>query len=53
MKSKAKDMRAQKLRKIRNKILVHLDKTGWPWNPHLSNLLDQIDSIIFGMRYGT
>jgi hypothetical protein len=43
----------RRFNKIRNAILTHLDKIGWPWNPHLSNLLDQIDSIIFGMRYGT
>ena len=42
-----------KLRKIRKVFLGDLDKRGWPWNSDLSNLLDQLDSIIFGMRYGT
>lgn len=39
-----------RLKKIRNSILKHLDKTHWGWNPHWSNLLDQIDTKLCGMR---
>jgi hypothetical protein len=46
--TKAKRLKT-KLRKIRGEILKHLDETAWLWNSRLSNLLDQIDSQIFGM----
>jgi len=39
-----------RLKKIRNSILKHLDKKGWIWNYHLSNLLCQVDAALFGMR---
>lgn len=38
----------RKLKKIRSAILIYLDRTGWTWDPHLSNLLCQVDSLLFG-----
>jgi len=41
----------RKMKKLRNFILTLLDRKKWPWDPVLSNLLDQVDSLIFGMRH--
>ena len=36
----------------REKILEELEKKEWPQGGYLSNLLDRIDSALFGMRGG-
>jgi hypothetical protein len=42
--------KASEMKKLRNFILTLLDRKKWPWDPVLSNLLDQIDSRLFRMR---
>jgi hypothetical protein len=42
--------RILKLKRIRRTILRHLDSVGWSWNKGLSDCLDSLDSILFGMR---
>jgi hypothetical protein len=37
----------EKLWRVRNKILTNLDRTGWVWNPVLSDVLCQIDCILW------
>ena len=49
-KIKVKKASERKIRKLRNFILTLLDQKKWPWDPVLSNLLDQIDSRLFRMR---
>jgi len=49
-KIKVKKASERKIRKLRNFILTLLDRKKWPWDPVLSNLLDQIDSRLFRMR---
>jgi hypothetical protein len=40
----------KKVNRVRKTILIYLNQTAWPWEPHFSNLLDQMDSRLFGMR---
>ena len=40
----------RKIERVRKTILRHLDKKKWEWDLRLSILLDQVDSILFGMR---
>jgi hypothetical protein len=35
-----------RLEKLRNVILDHVEETGWEWNPHMSSLLDQIQASL-------
>ena len=49
-KIKVKKTFERKMKKLRNFILTLLDRKKWPWDPVLSNLLDQVDSRLFRMR---
>jgi hypothetical protein len=40
----------KKLRKIRNALLTFLGKKKWTRNRSISELLDQLDGKLFGMR---
>jgi hypothetical protein len=44
-----KSLSDKKLRRIRRSILKYLNLNGWPWNKGFSQILDRIDSRVFGM----